>query len=97
MTEMQLPIVITKKDCHRCVELKEWMKENDVKYVERDIDDEEFVNQLLQDKNFLGTFCDADGCIVNTPAVLYKGKYWFKELWGMSGLRKKEAKKLFLN
>ena len=97
MTEMQLPIVITKKDCHRCVELKEWMKENNVKYVERDIDDEEFVNQLLQDRNFLGTFCDADGCIVNTPAVMYKGKYWFKELWGISGLRKKETKKLFLN
>ncbi len=97
MTEMQIPIVITKKDCHRCVELKEWMKENDVKYVERDIDDEEFIHQLLQDKNFLGTFCDADGCIVNTPAVLYQGKYWFKELWGISGLRKKEAGKLFLN
>jgi glutaredoxin len=97
MTEMQIPIVITKKDCHRCVELKDWMKENDVKYAERDIDDEEFVHQLLQDKNFLGTFCDADGCIVNTPAVLYQGKYWFKELWGISGLRKKEAGKLFLN
>ncbi len=94
---MQLPIVITKKDCHRCVELKEWMKKKDVKYVEKDIDDEEFVHQLLQDKNFLGTFCDADGCIVNTPAVLYKGKYWFKKLWGISGLRKKEAEKLFLN
>ncbi len=97
MTEMQIPIVITKKDCHRCVELKEWMKDKDVKYVERDIDDEEFVHQLLQDKNFLGTFCDAEGCIVNTPAVLYQGKYWFKELWGISGLRKKEAEKLFLN
>ncbi|KKL45586.1 hypothetical protein LCGC14_2354150 [marine sediment metagenome] len=97
MTEMQIPIVITKKDCHRCVELKDWMKENDVKYAERDIDDEEFVHQLLQDKNFLGTFCDADGCIVNTPAVMYQGKYWFKELWGISGLRKKEAAKLFLN
>ena len=97
MTEMQLPIVITKKDCHRCVELKGWMKEKKIKFVERDIDDEEFVNQLLQDKNFLGTFCDADGCIVNTPAVMYKGKYWFKELWGISGLRKKKAEELFLN
>ena len=97
MTEMQIPIVITKNDCHRCVELKEWLKKNDVKYVERDIDDEEFVHQLLQDRNFLGTFCDADGCIVNTPAVLHQGKYWFKELWGISGLRKKEAEKLFLN
>ncbi len=94
---MQIPIVITKKDCHRCVELKDWMKNHNVKYTERDIDDEEFVHQLLQDKNFLGTFCDADGCIVNTPAVMYQGKYWFKELWGISGLRKKEAEKLFLN
>jgi len=97
MTEMQLPIVITKKDCHRCVELKEWMKENEVQFIEEDIDNEEFVHQLLQDRNFLGTFCDADGCIVNTPAVLYKGKYWFKELWGISGLRKKKAEELFLN
>ena len=96
MTEMQLPIVITKKDCHRCVELKSWMKEKKVPYVEKDIEDEEFVQQLLQDKNFLGTFCDAEGCVVNTPAVMYKGKYWFKELWGISGLRKKEAEKLFL-
>ena len=95
MTEIQVPIVITKKDCHRCVEFKKWLKENKIAYVEKDIDDEEFVKQLLQDGNFMGTFCDEEGCIVNTPAVLYKGKYWFKELWGISGLRKKEAEKLF--
>ena len=93
---MQLPIVITKEGCHRCKELKEWMKENQVKYVERDIDDEEFVQQLIQDQNFLQTFCDAEGCVVNTPAVMFKGKYWFKELWGISGLRKKEAENLFI-
>ena len=95
MTEQQLPIVITKHDCHRCVELKDWMKENDIQYVEKDIDDEAFVQELIKDPNFLGTFCDAEGCVVNTPAVLYQGKYWFKELWGISGLRKKEAEKLF--
>ena len=95
MSKANIPIIITKEDCHRCIELKGWMKKNDVKYIERDIDDEEFVHELLQDKNFLGTFCDADGCIVNTPAVLHKGKYWFKELWGVSGLRIKQAKKLF--
>ncbi len=97
MTEMQIPIVITKKDCHRCVELKQWMKEKDIKYVEKDIDDEEFVQQLLRDGNFLKTFCDKDGCIVNTPAVLFKRKYIFKELWGINGLRKKEAEKLFIS
>jgi hypothetical protein len=26
---------------------------------------------------------------------MYKGKYIFKELWGLSGLKKKEAKKIF--
>ncbi|MFW9876008.1 MAG: glutaredoxin domain-containing protein [Candidatus Thorarchaeota archaeon] len=65
MTEANIPIIITKVDCQRCHELKEWLKKKDVKYIERDIDDEEFVHELLQDKNFLGTFCDADGCIVN--------------------------------
>ncbi len=95
MTEIQIPIVITKIGCSRCVEFKEWMKENDIPYVERDIEDQSFVEQLVKDKNFISTFCDSDGCFVNTPAVLYKGKYWFKELWGISGLNKRKAKKLF--
>jgi len=95
MTEAKLPIIISKKDCNRCAELKEWLNKNDVKYVEKDIEDEEFVHQLLHDPNFVGTFCDKDGCIVNTPVVIHKGKYWFKELWSQSGLRKKEAEKLF--
>ena len=95
MSEIKLPIIITKEDCHRCHELKDWLKENEVMFVEKDIQDEEFVHQLLHDVNFLKNFCDADGCLVNTPVVMYKGKYWFKELWGISGLREKEAKKLF--
>jgi glutaredoxin len=95
MAEIKLPIIITKENCSRCHALKEWLNENKVKYVEKDINDEEFVNQLLKDENFLGTFCDADGCIVNTPVVMYKGKYIFKELFGISGLREKEAEKLF--
>ena len=95
MSEIKLPIIITKEDCHRCHELKEWLKENEVQFVEKDISDEDFVHQLLHDANFLKNFCDADGCLVNTPVVMYKGKYWFKELWGIDGLRKKEAKKLF--
>ena len=95
MSKMQVPIVISKADCHRCAELKEWLHKNDVNYIEHDIEDEEFVHKLLHDENFLKTFCDADGCVVNTPVVIMNGKYWFKELWGISGLREKEAKKLF--
>lgn len=92
---MKLPMVITKEDCHRCHELKQWLDKNDVDYVEKDIDDEELVNQLLHDENFVHTFCDEEGCLVNTPVVMHKGKYWFKELWGIDGLRKKKAKELF--
>ena len=95
MSDIKLPIIITKENCHRCHALKEWLDANAVQYVEKDISDEDFVNQLLNDENFLGTFCDADGCIVNTPVVMYKGKYIFKELFGISGLREKEAGKIF--
>lgn len=98
MTESQLPIVITKEGCHRCEELEDWLNKKNVKYVHQDINDEAFVHQLLHDGNFVKTFCDKDGCIVNTPVVIHKGKYWFKELWGISGgLREKQAEKLFLN
>jgi glutaredoxin len=97
MSDIQLPIIITKKDCHRCHELKDWMKENNLPFVEKDIDDEEFVHQLLHDSHFIGMFCDKEGCVVNTPVVMWKGKYWFKEFWGVSGLRKKEAQKVFKN
>ena len=95
MSKMQVPIIISKTDCHRCAELKAWLNENDVEYIEHDIEDDDFVQKLLHDSNFLKTFCDADGCIVNTPVVIMNGKYWFKELWGISGLRENEAKKLF--
>lgn len=93
--ETQIPIIITKKDCDRCKALKEWLKKNDVKYAEKDVEDKEFTQQLTQDKNFLATFCNSESCVVKTPVVIHKGKYWFKELWGVNGLREKEAKKLF--
>jgi len=97
MTESKLPIIISKEGCHRCEELEKWLNENDIKYIQKDIDDEEFVHELLQDPNFIKTFCDEEGCIVNTPVVMYKGKYWFEELWDEDGLREKEAKKLLKN
>jgi glutaredoxin len=96
MTEMKLPMVVTKEDCHRCHELKEWLEEKDVKYVEEDIENDEFVQQLLQDENFVKTFCDQDGCVVNTPVVIIDGTYYFKKLWGIDGLRKEKAEELFL-
>ena len=41
--ESKTPIIITKEDCHRCHELKEWLNERDVRYIERDINDEELI------------------------------------------------------
>ncbi|MGV9198357.1 MAG: glutaredoxin domain-containing protein, partial [Promethearchaeia archaeon] len=67
MTEMKLPVIITKEDCHRCHELKEWLNENEVEYVEEDVNNEKLIQQLLHDENFLKTFCDEEGCLVNTP------------------------------
>jgi arsenate reductase-like glutaredoxin family protein len=29
---MQIPIIITKEDCHRCHELVDWLKEHEVEY-----------------------------------------------------------------
>ena len=92
---MQIPIILTKKDCERCHALQDWLKKNNINFVEKHIEDEEFVHQLLHDKNFVGNFCDKDGCVVNTPVVIHKGKYWFKELWGINGLREKQARKIF--
>lgn len=62
---MKVPIVITKTDGSRCHELKEWFNGHEVRYVERDKNNEEFVHELLHNNNFLKTSCDADGCIVN--------------------------------
>ncbi len=50
---MQIPIIITKEDCHRCHELVDWLKEHEVEYIERDIDDEEFVHALTSMENHL--------------------------------------------
>ena len=99
MSEIQLPIIITKKDCSRCIELKDWMKENNFSYVEQDIEDEKFVHQLLHDPNFVKMFCDEEGCVVNTPVVMFKGKYYLTNYGEYQDLRKKKLKnslKIFL-
>lgn len=96
MSEENLPIVISKEGCPRCEILKEWLDKKKVNYTERDIEDDKFVKELVADPKFIQTFCDSEGCIVNTPAVKHKGKYWFRELWTEDGLNEKKAKKLFL-
>ena len=40
-------------------------------------------------------YYDEGGCLVNTPVVMLKGKYFFKELFEVSGPRKKQKKNNF--
>ena len=69
MSKIQLPIIITKDDCHRCHELKDWLDSKALKYVEKDINDEEFVHQLLHDNNFVMNFCAVSTLMVSYPNI----------------------------
>lgn len=88
--------VISKQDCHKCEDLKAWLKKNDVAYEEWSISDEKVKHKLLHDEKFIQNFCDIDGCMVYTPVVRIDatGEYFFKELFGISGLREDAIKKI---
>ena len=88
--------VISKENCSKCEDLKGWLKENDVKYEEWSLSDNEVKKNLLDDEKFIGKFCDIEGCMVYTPVIRLKdtGEYVFKELFGISGLRKDFIKDL---
>ncbi len=83
--------VITKEGCTRCAELKNYLKVIGVPFDERDINDEPVKNMLVTDPNFVQNFCEEDGCTVHTPVVYDQDekKYYSKELFGTSGVRKK--------
>ncbi|WP_457918353.1 hypothetical protein [Candidatus Lokiarchaeum ossiferum] len=88
--------IISKEDCSRCENLKNWFKNNKIKYEEWSIQDNEVKKRLLKDPKFLSSFCDENGCIVLTP-VLYldeSGKYYMKQLFGIDGVRGEFIKKI---
>ncbi len=86
--------VITKKNCNKCVDLKSWLKEKEVKFDEWSVEDQKVVDKLLHNEEFIQTFCDIEGCTVYTPVIQTGGKFYFKELFGIDGLRKDFIKKL---
>ena len=88
--------VISKPNCHKCDDLKAWLKKNDIKYDEWSIEDNDVKKKLIGDPKFTEKFCDIDGCMVYTPVIRLNksGDYFFKELFNQSGLRVDAVKKV---
>ncbi|MHA1679752.1 MAG: hypothetical protein ACTSUE_02010 [Promethearchaeota archaeon] len=88
--------VVSKKDCSKCDDLKAYLKEKGATYDEWPLSKEDVKDKLLHDEKFIQNFCDIDGCMVYTPVIRIDetGEYYFKELFGMSGLRKDFINKL---
>jgi glutaredoxin len=88
--------VISKPNCHKCEDLKAWLKKSDVKYDEWSLDDEAVKKKLVIDPKFTEKFCNIDGCMVYTPVIRLNktGDYFFKEIFNQSGLRVDAVKKI---
>lgn len=88
--------VISKENCPRCTQLKDWLKNNSIAYEEWKLSDESVKSKLLDDPKFTQTFCDVGGCMVYTPVIRIDdtGKYVFKELFNQVGVREKFVKEL---
>ena len=88
--------VITKNGCPKCETLKAWLKQKNLKFEEWKIEDQKIVDILLKDEKFVQKFCDIDGCAVYTPVIriVDSGEYFFKELFGIEGIREPFIKKL---
>ena len=86
--------VITKDHCSKCVDLKDWLIEKDIHYDEWSVEDQTVVDKLLHNEEFIQTFCDLDGCMVYTPVIHTEGKFYFKELFGIDGIRTEFITKL---
>jgi hypothetical protein len=70
--------------------LKGWLKEKEINYTEKSVEEQEVVDELLHNEEFIQTFCDIEGCTVYTPVIHIpsENKFYFKELFGIDGLRK---------
>ncbi len=88
--------IITKNDCHKCVELKKWLKHEKIEYEEWSLEDQKIIDILLEDQKFLDKFCDAEGCIAYTPIIRIKktGDFYYENLFGLNGMDVHYIKKL---
>ncbi|UYP45736.1 hypothetical protein NEF87_002021 [Candidatus Lokiarchaeum ossiferum] len=81
--------IITKSDCNRCFQLKDWFNQNHISYTEKSIENSAVYQNLLEDPNFLAEFCIEDDCKFYLP-FLYITKthqYFHKHLFGIDGIR----------
>ena len=88
-------IIYTKKDCHRCEELKGFLNRHGIRYVEKDVERPEVVQELLKSEYIVKNFCDDKGCIVITPIVNLNDKWMHKEFFDIHGFSEKRARKIF--
>ena len=88
--------VISKSGCHKCDDLKAWLKKGNIKFDEWSLEDKDVKQKLVGDPKFTEKFCDIDGCMVYTPVIRLSktGDYFFKELFNQSGLRVDAVKKV---
>lgn len=88
--------IITKKNCAKCALLKTWLKDKQINYEEWKVEDKEVADRLVHDEKFIQNFCDIEGCTVYTPVIHLNetGEYFFKQLFGINGLREDYIKSL---
>ncbi len=88
--------IVSKENCSRCEDLKNWFIENKITYEEWSIEDAEIKGRLLKDPKFVQSYCDNSGCIVVTPVLRMEdtGKYYMKRLFGIDGVRGEFIQKL---
>lgn len=88
--------VITKINCHKCEDLKKWLKLKKINYEEWSLEDQKVVDKLLEDQKFLDKFCDTEGCVAFTPIIRIQktGDFYHENLFGLKGMDVEYIKKL---
>ena len=88
-------IVYTKELCPRCGVLLDFLNKNKFPYLEKKIEDDLVIRELLTYEYIRENFCDEKNCIVVTPILNIDGEFKHKEIFDIGGFNEKKAKKLF--
>ncbi len=75
----------TKHDCDRCKTIKSFLNEKKIPFMEKDIDSDEVVQELVESEYIIENFCDEHQCIVTTPIVKVDGSWMYKEFFDEEG------------
>ncbi|MHA1266913.1 MAG: glutaredoxin domain-containing protein [Candidatus Helarchaeota archaeon] len=88
-------VIYTKEDCERCNALKLYLTELNLPFIEKDIDKDEVVQELLRSEFILSNFCDEEQCVVVTPIVKLNGQWKLTDFYDEKGtLLKEDVKKM---